>query len=79
MEQGLGESLITSEEAQKIADNLKPVAQMRRLIPLAITGSLLLVVGTLAVMIVLSLNGARTGLEALFPFLDSTAPTNLKL
>lgn len=73
-----GETLISIDEAEEVVQTRTgPFTALRTPILIAV-GACIIVVFSLFVMIILSLRGARTGVEAALPFLDKQAIETLQ-
>ena len=72
-------SLITAAEAEEIVGApTRPVQRIRT--PLLIfTGTLMVVVATLVLLVLLSLGNSRTGWESILPFLDQSPIQSLQI
>lgn len=71
-------SLITADEAEEVVFETK-YNRKWRLLAIILSSSSLILTATLVIMILLSLRGARIGLEAIFPFLDNRPSQDLQL
>lgn len=73
------DSLITPDEAEEVADHKVGFSRTYRAILMVIVGTLAVATATILIMLLLSLRGSRTGLEAIFPFLGASKQESLQV
>ncbi len=74
----MSESLITSNEAEEVVDAKTGPFSVLRTPMLIFLGLAIIITATIIVVIIMSLRGAQTGLEAALPFLDKKPVESLQ-